>query len=170
MPVPIPGSAGRLIFPAMLRQIVAHRVGRIRIRFVMDGYEHNNNADGFYVDNVLVGPRQDEVMRSIASNAFSDPVRNMDNWVPEGYWGLSPELNRGGSGPATLGTWQETWWHCGTACDSLTTNWRFRVDVDAFLDNGGIKPSCAIRQSSSAGRQLTISDTMRQTWVLRLHQ
>ncbi len=110
---------------------------RIRIRFVVDGYRHDNNADGFYVDNVLVGPRQDEVIRSIASNAFFDPARNMNNWVPEGYWGLSPELNRGGSGPATLGTWQETWWHCGTACDPLSSSGRFRNDVDVFLDSGG---------------------------------
>lgn len=119
---------------------------RIRIRFVYDGYDTDNNVDGWYLDNISIGPRQDNVIRSVASTAFADPARNLSNWVAEGLWGLDPELTRGGGGPATLGTWRETFWNCGS-CESLapggtSSSNKYKVGADRFLDsNGSLIPS-----------------------------
>ena len=86
---------------------------QIRIRFVHNSLDTNDNAarDGWYIDDVSIGPRNPRVLKVISEGAFYDPARNMVNWVGEGDWGLSPELYRGdGGGPTTLGVWQERLW------------------------------------------------------------
>lgn len=113
---------------------------RIRIRFVMDAMDdRDNNEDGWYIDNLSIEPLRDQVVRNLDTGAFTDVARNLNNWVAEGKWGLSPELASGSSGgPATLGTWREYFWNCGN-CESLAPNGtngsnRYRVGTDIFLD------------------------------------
>jgi len=103
---------------------------RIRIRFVMDALDNATNRDGWYIDQVSIEARRDGPLRSvspIASSAFLDNARNLNNWIPEGSWGLDPEVYFGaGGGPATLGTWNEYFWNgSGT--------WG-NTQADAFLD------------------------------------
>ena len=103
---------------------------RIRIRFVVDAYDNGGNNDGWYLDNVTIEPRRDGVLVDIADNNFFDDARNLNNWVTEGNWGLSPQLFLGGGGgPAVLGAWQEYWWNC----DGCSNN--IRRDGDNLLDN-----------------------------------
>lgn len=87
---------------------------RIKIRFVSDSLENNNNRDGWYIDDVTIKYRNPPKLYQLP---FSDPARNLSNWIPEGKWGLSPEFFRGsGGGPASLGaTWNGYWWNC-SAC------------------------------------------------------
>lgn len=96
----------------------------IRVRFVFDALEHNQSSkrDGWYIDSVSLGPRQDVLLTRIADGGFFDGASNLSNWVTEGRWGLDPEYFRGsGGGPASLGTWTETWWRFN-ACPGTNRN------------------------------------------------
>jgi len=116
---------------------------RIRVRFVMDALDTDNNRDGWYIDDVYVENRNPRVLANLPNSNFFDPARNLENWVTEGEWGLSPELFRSlDGGPVQLGTWRETFWDCND-CDDLRppgTSWRdrFAAGADVFLDNDGV--------------------------------
>ncbi|NJL57613.1 hypothetical protein HC928_22645 [bacterium] len=43
---------------------------RIRIRFVYDALDNNDNRDGWYIDDVQVGPRQDDVVHILSLGGF----------------------------------------------------------------------------------------------------
>lgn len=114
---------------------------RVRIRFVYDALDNNDSqkSDGLFIDNVTIEPLRDNVITEVASTAFFDDASNMSNWVAEGIWGLSPEVNRSASGAtASLGVWRETWWDCRD-CDNLgqalgaNNRNRMAVGVDAML-------------------------------------
>lgn len=113
---------------------------RVRIRFVVDAYDRNNQRDGWYIDDVEVGPRRDQVIHTLSQGGFFDGARDMSNWIGDGLWGLSPELHRGDAGGAvSLGFWDETWVDCDD-CKNLApdgTRWRdrFTKGADRFLDS-----------------------------------
>jgi len=96
---------------------------RVRVRFVYDAMDtrDNRSKDGWYIDNISIGPRNDDVLANIgAGGVFFDDASNMVNWVGEGLWGLSPSISLSDElGVATLGVWQEFWWYCPD-CDRLT--------------------------------------------------
>jgi hypothetical protein len=84
---------------------------RIKIRFVSDSIYGTSqyNRDGWYLDDITIKARKPYKLISLP---FSDSARNLGNWIPEGDWGLSPDLHRGsGGGPASLGGyWSGYWW------------------------------------------------------------
>ncbi|MFW5709222.1 MAG: PA14 domain-containing protein [Chloroflexota bacterium] len=110
---------------------------RIRIRFLFDAYRNRADRmeDGWYIDNVLIAPRRDDVKVRIANNPFADDASNLTNWIAEGYWGLSPEVSLSGDTVISqFGVWNEYWWDCGgNNCN--VTGGGFLQDVDEFLDN-----------------------------------
>lgn len=126
---------------------------RIRIRFVFDALSGSNNRDGWYLDNIEIRQRRDNVIRVIDQQPFFDDARNMGNWVGEGLWGLSPAVTRGSSNElATLGSWQESFWDCDQ-CESIGSNagasWRDRMAVgaDIFLQNDGVIPAQGVNET-----------------------
>ncbi|MDX1993469.1 MAG: hypothetical protein SF029_13855 [bacterium] len=88
---------------------------RIRIRFVMDALDGATNRDGWYIDQVSIQPRRDGPLvgqAPINSRGFFDNARNLNNWIPEGSWGLDPEVYYGSGGaPTALGVWREFFWN-----------------------------------------------------------
>lgn len=139
---------------------------RIRIRFVSDAYRNNDNRDGVYVDNIVIGPRQDGVIRRIADQGFSDNASNLTNWVTEGNWGLSPELFRDvNGGPATLGTWTESWWNCNR-CYTLESGGSFSSRVirgaDTFLDDDGNTQPAGQNYTATTRTVLDVQYDMRR--------
>ncbi|MEQ8676263.1 MAG: hypothetical protein RLP44_01850 [Aggregatilineales bacterium] len=117
---------------------------RIKVRFVYDSLDNADNRDGWYIDDLAIEYANRQVLATIGtatsgSGSFFDNARNLNNWVTEGEWGLSPELFRGvGGGPASLGIWRETWWNCDN-CANLVPNGsnRYARGTDAFLDSDG---------------------------------
>ncbi len=113
---------------------------RIRIRFVYDALDNGDNRDGWYIDDVEVGPRRDRVIHVLQTGGWFDGARDMSNWVGEGTWGLSPQLHRGDAGGAvSLGFWEETWMNCNN-CKNLApsgtnNSLKYAVGADIFLDN-----------------------------------
>ncbi len=118
---------------------------RIRIRFVSDALDSGSKRDGLYIDNIRIRYRNNEQVFAIP---FFDGARNLANWVPEGIWGLSPELYRGaGGGSTTIGgaIWNYYYWRCDGGggsidCRSLApggTSWsnRMKAGADVFLSN-----------------------------------
>lgn len=102
---------------------------RIRVRFVTDALSSGTGTrDGWYLDEISIeyyNPR-------IVPIPFFDGARNLQNWITEGIWGLSPEFFRGaGGGPASLGTnlWNFGYWDM-TSCPN---NNNFRNCVSNFL-------------------------------------
>jgi Flp pilus assembly pilin Flp len=89
---------------------------RIKLRFVTDAYDTNDNRDGWYLDDISVRNRLPARLLTIP---FFDGARSLTNWITEGKWGLDPEFFRGsGGGPASLGgTWAGYYWDC-TTCDT----------------------------------------------------
>jgi hypothetical protein len=119
---------------------------RIRIRFVFDALDNSqpNKRDGWYIDQVTIQPRRNQVIQRISEGAFFDGARNLNNWVTEGNWGLDPEYFRGaGGGPAAIGPWQESFWDC-SMCMSLVSaspnSTRMARGANLFLNNDGVVP------------------------------
>lgn len=109
---------------------------RIRIRFVLDAMNSRDNQfDGWYIDDItlqMYNPRVFVIDKALANGSFFDAARNMFNWVPEGTWGLSPDIFRGsGGGPASLGNgiWKYAFWDVNS-CPS----WNMPNCAGAFLD------------------------------------
>lgn len=122
---------------------------RIRIRFLYDTLDNSNSSnsrDGWYIDNISIEPRHDlNVLQNISSGPFEDPAQNMDNWIGEGNWGLSPDRFRMAGGGAGFTTdWDEYFWDCDQ-CQTIGrreggasyTN-RMAVGADMFLDVDGL--------------------------------
>lgn len=115
---------------------------RIRIRFLFDALDNNDDRkrDGWYVDMVSIEPRAENIVAEIATGPFVDVASNTQNWITEGNWGLSPEVNRTGPGSAvSLGVWQETWFDCRTCSNLAGGNYPNGVstllaDPDAYSD------------------------------------
>lgn len=109
---------------------------RIKVRFVYDALDNADNRDGWYIDDLAIEYANRRILATIDGGAFFDGARNLNNWVTEGEWGLSPELFRGaGGGPASLGIWRETWWNCDN-CRNLAGG-DYARGVDVFLDSDG---------------------------------
>lgn len=115
---------------------------RIRIRFVLDALDRNANLDGWYIDAITIRYFTERSIPISASQSFFDGARNLSNWIPEGKWGLDPELYRGsGGGPVNLGssTWTYNYWslssstgRCtGISSDMLTCANRFLSETGA---------------------------------------
>lgn len=118
------------------------RDGRlIRIRFVVDAYERDDNWDGWYIDEISIekyDPRVFTISKpSLGGQAFFDAARNMTNWLGEGTWGLDPVFYRGaGGGPASLGSaaWTYYYWNLGRG-NGTECGWSdFRTCAGNFLD------------------------------------
>ncbi len=74
---------------------------RIRVRFVFDAYEQDNNRDGWYIDDISITYREPQRIYTLP---FVDLASNLNNWVAEGTWGLAPDVFFGaGGGPASIG-------------------------------------------------------------------
>lgn len=85
---------------------------RIRVRFVFDALDQDNNRDGWYLDDIYFIFREPQTIFPVG---FSDPASNLNNWVAEGTWGLDPEVFYGsGGGPASLGpnAWFGYYYRC----------------------------------------------------------
>ena len=119
---------------------------RIRVRFVIDSLDNSNTSnsrDGWYIDNVSIGPRYDlNVLQNVSTAPFEDNAQNTNNWIPEGIWGLSPDRYRSGGGAGLQGTWHESFWDC-RQCPAIGQDegavWadEMRVGADIFLDLNG---------------------------------
>jgi hypothetical protein len=114
---------------------------RIRVRFVYDALDTNDNFDGWYIDNIRFEHRLPITLSTnINTSDFDDRSRNLVNWTAEGNWGLDVSLYQGGGGgPVSLGVWDVKWWDCG-ACEALAPNGtssgnRFREGTKVFLQN-----------------------------------
>lgn len=136
--------------PYAARFTAPEREGRrIRIRIVYDalnngGSTTNPKNDGLYVDNFTIVPRRDQVIiADIGNDVFYDGASNMNNWIPEGIWGLDPEVTiTGGSTVATLGIWREFWWDCNN-CTNLAPSGtpgelQMAIGADVFLDSANL--------------------------------
>lgn len=85
---------------------------RIRVRFVFDALDDDDNRDGWYLDDIVFTYREPQTIFPVG---FSDPASNLNNWVAEGTWGLDPEVFYGsGGGPAALGpnAWFGYYYRC----------------------------------------------------------
>lgn len=109
---------------------------RIRIRFVSDALDRNNNRDGIYIDAIRVEHRLPYPQTTFINEAiFEDRSRNLNNWTAEGLWGLDVAVFQGGGGgPVSLGIWDVRWWDCNS-CANLDPGRNFLVGTDLFLDN-----------------------------------
>lgn len=87
---------------------------RIKVRFVLDALDDSNNLrDGWFIDDIVYTHRNPRIY----TIPFFDGAQNMQNWVGEGDWGLSPDVWRGsGGGPASLGF--EPWYGFYFDCNS----------------------------------------------------
>jgi Flp pilus assembly pilin Flp len=108
---------------------------RIRVRFVLDAYENSNNLrDGWFVDDVVFTHRNPRIY----TIPFYDPAQNMQNWVAEGSWGLSPDVWRGsGGGPASLGfePWYGYYFNCNGCSPSSADTLLRGIENSPPLDN-----------------------------------
>lgn len=114
---------------------------RIRVRFVYDALDTNDNFDGWYIDNIIFERRLPYTLTTnINTSDFDDRSRNLTNWTAEGDWGLDVAIYQGGGGgPVSLGVWDVKWWDCAT-CESLAPSGtssgnRFLVGTNIFLQN-----------------------------------
>lgn len=144
---------------------------RIRIRFVNDSFDSGSKRDGMYLDNITIDYRRQGQEVRVFTLPFFDGARNLQNWVTEGFWGLSPEFFRGaGGGPASFGgaLWNYTYWRCDGGngspnCENLAPGGtsgsnRFRVGADIFL-SGTPNPTpaqCASNPNIRCGIDLDI--------------
>jgi hypothetical protein len=111
---------------------------RVKIRFVSNALQTNNNGDGWYIDDVSIRYR---LPPRLIPLPFFDGARSMVNWVAEGKWGLDPEFFRGsGGGPASLGgAWTAYYWNCNVTTvptgQRCTSSSNAATNSAAFLDN-----------------------------------
>lgn len=117
---------------------------RIRVRFVSDTLDTATwrDRDGWYIDDISFehyDPDVWTISKNVSGGTFFDGARNIANWVPEGIWGLSPQLYRGaGGGPASLGTsvWNYSYWDVR----DCNYNNNFRNCVRDFISNPSNTP------------------------------
>ena len=116
---------------------------RIRIRFITDALDSGTHRDGFYVDQMQFGyfqPSSTLIGKNVSGGGFfQDRARNVDNWVMEGKWGLTPTIFKGGGGnAASIGgnPWNYKIWDINAVkskvsnCDSLA----FSACANTFLN------------------------------------
>jgi hypothetical protein len=72
---------------------------KIRLRFVLDALVNSNVSGGWWIDDVGVSTYNPQRLRM----DFYDDANSLNNWIPEGTWGLDSVYYGAGSGPATLG-------------------------------------------------------------------
>ncbi|KXK52040.1 MAG: PA14 domain-containing protein [Chloroflexi bacterium OLB13] len=114
---------------------------RIRIRFVYDALTTTTNYDGWYLDGIDIRYRTPYSNITVIQNSnFIDYAGSMVNWIPEGLWGLDPNITLGGSGAiVNLGVWTGNWINCAD-CESIgaglgyTGGNRYRMGVDHVLE------------------------------------
>lgn len=123
----------------------AGRPGRlVRIRWVMDTYGTDTSSawDGLWIDDINLKLHDPRVVSISPSDpVFADTGRNMNNWIGEGTWGLSPEFFRGsGGGPSSLGnrTWSYEIW--GRASINLA-DYQGNGDAEAFTNANYATPN-----------------------------
>jgi len=117
---------------------------RIRVRFVSDALDTATwrDRDGWYIDDISFehyDPKVWTISKNVSGGTFFDGARNLANWVPEGIWGLSPQLYRGtGGGPASLGTsvWNYSYWDVR----DCSYNWNYKNCVRNFISDPANTP------------------------------
>ncbi len=121
----------------------------IRIRWIVDTYEtpSGDSWDGVYIDNISVKFNDPRVVPITPTGSiFTDSGRNMNNWIGEGTWGLSPEFFRGsGGGPQDLSAnnWSFAFWDRSSVVMSdfrgVAAAETFTVDNYGTPDPGGFE-------------------------------
>lgn len=141
---------------------------RIRIRFVYDTLDNSsavNSRDGWYIDNVSIEPRYDlNILANISTMPFEDMAQNIDNWVGEGIWGLSPEYYRiSSAGTGIQGNWTESFWDCyqcvqiGQALGAPLSD-AMAIGADYLLDHNGSVSSLNATYQNQTPVTRTVTD------------